>query len=81
MLVQVGLLRETLSASLDWTQVWPIVGVDHEMVKEIVPLLEYLAAVVEGALQEEDDSPDLGWLVLKHKEGVHIWHHLVDTNL
>ena len=81
MLVQVGLLGERMVTALDRAVVWPLTGVDPQVVEEVVPLSKDLLAVGVGACKESDDSSVVRVLVLIDHEVLGGRHMLVDANL
>ena len=81
MLVQVGLLGERMVTALDRAVVWPLTGVDSQVVEEVMPLSKDLLAVGVGACEESDDSPVVGVLILIDHEVLGGRHVLVDANL
>lgn len=46
MLIEVGFLSEAEIAAFFGTDIWSLVGVNSQMIKEIVPFLELLLAFV-----------------------------------
>jgi hypothetical protein len=65
-LVQVRLLSKSVVAIRERALVWPLLGVDAQVVEEVVPLPEHLSALAMSARQKSDDSPSLWALVFKY---------------
>lgn len=61
MLVQVCLLSESHLAAGNSASIRPLIGVNTEVIEEIVPFPEHFSAVTMGAVEKPDDS---AWLLL-----------------
>lgn len=81
MLVQIGFLGERVSAVREVAMVWPLLGVDPQMVEEVVPLPEHLVALAISAAEKSHDSTSLGALALIDDELLGAWDVLLDANL
>lgn len=79
-LVQVGTLREAVAAAAHWALVWALVRVNAEVVEEVVPLAEVLAAVGAVALQDLDVALALGVLEGEDTEVLRGRHVLLDLH-
>jgi hypothetical protein len=81
MLVQVSLLSESVVAVKEIALVRPLLGVDSQMVEEVVPLPEYFRAVFVGAAQQPYDSSGLWAFILIDNEVRGAWNVLLYANL
>ena len=78
MFVEVGPLSEAEPAVLVGADVGSLIGVDPEMIEEIVPLPEPLVAVLVVALKDLDVPLASRVLVRKDPEFFGVWHMLLD---
>ena len=81
MLVQVGLLGESVGALWERALVWSLLSVDSQVIEEVVPFSEDLGALGVSAAQESDDSSGLWALVLVDDEVLGAWDVLFNANL
>jgi hypothetical protein len=81
MLVQVCLLSESVVALREIALVRSLLGVDSQMVEEVVPFPEHFGALTVGAAQQPYDSSGLCAFVLIDHEVLGAWDVLLDTNL
>lgn len=58
-----------------------LVGVDPQMVEEVVPFSEDFAAILVLALQESNNSPGVRASIFKDHVIFSVWHMLLDSNL
>lgn len=80
-LVQVSLLGESVVAIWEIALVRPLLGVDSEMVEEVVPLPEHFGAVAVGAAEQPYDSSSLWAFILIDDEVLCTWDVLLDVDL
>jgi hypothetical protein len=81
MLVQVRLLSESVVALWEIALIGSLLGVDSQMVEEVVPFPEHFGAVAVGAAQQPYDSSGLLAFVLIDHEVLGAWDVLLDANL
>lgn len=81
MLVKVSFLSERQTATWVVALVWSLVGVDTEMVKEVVPFSEHFSASLMSAAQESDHSSSVWASVFNDNKVLGFWNVLVDSNL
>lgn len=80
MLVEVSLLSEAKLAALVGTVVGPFVGVDPQVIEEVVPFPKMFSAIVEIAFQDLDIPLRLGVLEREDAEFFSTGHVLLDLN-
>ena len=81
MLIQIGFLGEAEIAAWVLAMVWLLVGVDPQVVEEVVPLPEDFAAILVLALQKSDDSSGVRTPIFENHVILGIWDVFLDSNL
>lgn len=81
MLVQVRFLSESVVAVWERALVRSLLGVDSQVVEEVVPFSEHFGAVAVGAAEQPYDFSGLWAFVLIDYEVLGAWDVLFDTNL
>jgi hypothetical protein len=80
-LVQISFLSEALVTVLEWAVVGSGVGVNHQVVEEIMPFPEGLPAPWKIAEHYSNELPRTQSLGLEDDEVVEWWNHFVDSYL
>ena len=81
MLIQVCFLSERVGTLREGAMVGPLLGVDPQVVEEVVPFSEHLGAIGVSAAEKSDYSSGFWRFVLIDDKILGAWNMLLNSNL